>query len=164
MSIDWRVVPIEHWPGELTRVRQNHRFRRSVTKKRYDGSEYTASVSDVDWLATERLLEALRKVDRYGVTKSGEQYKGWKRLPAGGATPVMTARRAAEILVTFADVSDREDFETDVERVLGNDSDAVRWFYLYAAKATHPDVGGSTEGFQLLQEAKRVLDRHHGTL
>ena len=28
-------------------------------------------------------LEALRKVDRYGVTKRGEQYAGWKALPAG---------------------------------------------------------------------------------
>ena len=27
-------------------------------------------------------LEALRKVDRYGVTKRGEQYTGWKALPA----------------------------------------------------------------------------------
>lgn len=27
-------------------------------------------------------MEALRKVDRYGVTKLGEQYTGWKALPA----------------------------------------------------------------------------------
>lgn len=30
-------------------------------------------------------LEALRKVDRYGVTKRGEQYAGWKALPVGEA-------------------------------------------------------------------------------
>jgi len=28
-------------------------------------------------------LEALRAVDRYGVTRRGEQYAGWKMLPAG---------------------------------------------------------------------------------
>jgi hypothetical protein len=28
-------------------------------------------------------LEALRAVDRYGVTRRGEQYAGWKQLPAG---------------------------------------------------------------------------------
>lgn len=28
-------------------------------------------------------LESLRAVDRYGVTKRGEQYAGWKQLPAG---------------------------------------------------------------------------------
>jgi hypothetical protein len=31
-------------------------------------------------------LEALRKVDRYGIGKRGEQYVGWKALPAGGTT------------------------------------------------------------------------------
>ncbi len=30
-------------------------------------------------------LQALRAVDRYGVTKRGEQYTGWKALPAGQA-------------------------------------------------------------------------------
>lgn len=29
-------------------------------------------------------MEALRKVDRYGVSKRGEQYTGWKALPASG--------------------------------------------------------------------------------
>lgn len=28
-------------------------------------------------------LEALRKVDRYGMTSRGEQYSGWKALPSG---------------------------------------------------------------------------------
>lgn len=37
-------------------------------------------------------LEALRKVDRYGVTKRGEQYAGWKQLAAPGAD------RAAELI------------------------------------------------------------------
>jgi hypothetical protein len=32
-------------------------------------------------------LEALRAVDRYGVTKRGEQYAGWKALPQTATTP-----------------------------------------------------------------------------
>lgn len=32
-------------------------------------------------------LEALRAVDRYGVSKRGEQYAGWAQLPAGGPDP-----------------------------------------------------------------------------
>ena len=28
-------------------------------------------------------MEALRKVDRYGVSKRGEQYRGWRALPTG---------------------------------------------------------------------------------
>ena len=30
-------------------------------------------------------LEALRRVDRYGVARRGEQYRGWTALPAGSA-------------------------------------------------------------------------------
>lgn len=41
-------------------------------------------------------LQALRAVDRYGVTKSGEQYVGWRALPAGGES--MPAARAALII------------------------------------------------------------------
>lgn len=33
-------------------------------------------------------LEALRAVDRYGVSKRGQQYAGWAQLAAGGPDPV----------------------------------------------------------------------------
>ena len=50
-----------------------------------------------DWKANLRAivlaLEALRAVDRYGVTKRGEQYQGWKALPAAGATMSADAAR-----------------------------------------------------------------------
>lgn len=41
-------------------------------------------------------LEALRKVDRYGVTKRGEQYAGWKALPAGNAPSAERGRKLIE--------------------------------------------------------------------
>lgn len=41
-------------------------------------------------------LEALRAVDRYGVTKGNEQYIGWAQLPA--ASDKMDKRAAAEFL------------------------------------------------------------------
>jgi hypothetical protein len=46
-------------------------------------------------------LEALRKVDRYGITRRGEQYAGWKALPAGigiGATH-MTSEVATKVII-----------------------------------------------------------------
>ena len=46
-------------------------------------------------------LEALRKVDRYGITKRGEQYQGFKALPSGtGAIAMggMTRDEALEIV------------------------------------------------------------------
>jgi hypothetical protein len=49
-------------------------------------------------------LQALRAVDRYGVTKRGEQYTGWKALPAGqgAAASHMTDSQARIILQRWA--------------------------------------------------------------
>lgn len=51
-------------------------------------------------------LEALRKVDRYGITKRGEQYTGWKALPSGSGAEAshMTTDEAWAILGSFGDV------------------------------------------------------------
>lgn len=103
-------------------------------------------------------LEALRKVDRYGITKRGEQYTGWKALPAS-TQPAMSTEAAARFIAFWGrpiGVSEDAAFG----RVL-RDSDALRIAYRTAAGNLHPDRGGDTEKFQLLQEAKRVLDAHH---
>jgi curved DNA-binding protein CbpA len=42
------------------------------------------------------------------------------------------------------------------------DPAAAKRAYRRAAGELHPDAGGSTEGFQRLQEAKRIIDAHHG--
>lgn len=49
-------------------------------------------------------LEALRKVERYGITEHGEQYKGWLQLEAGspGRSPVMVLADIAGVSVTSA--------------------------------------------------------------
>lgn len=49
-------------------------------------------------------LEALRKVDRYGITPNGEQYTGWRAI--GSATPMpagMTIDEAWSIIGSFGD-------------------------------------------------------------
>lgn len=102
-------------------------------------------------------LEHLRAVDRYGVTRRGEQYTGWSKLPPGGSmTVAMTTEQAA----TFMDEHDPTG-EGWTEDIL-HDVDFYRAIYRNVARALHPDTGGTTEDFQKLQEAKRVLDRHHG--
>lgn len=218
--IAWRVVPIERWPGEQTRVRKQHPFSvAGESGARKTGVDWSGTVSllerelrelnaknvllqmavtDKDirqdgwirgnatpshpgviltfdsrfgplsypcdtfakWQANVRAialaLEALRKVDRYGVTRRGEQYTGWKALPpAGGSTSTMTARAAAEVLVA-AEALDGE------AAALLHDEQAFRWTYRTAAKNTHPDAGGDDLAFQRVQEAKRVLEQHHG--
>lgn len=168
-DLDWRVVPIEQWPGEQTKNRQRHRFNVESTgpyRGRRHGVDWGGTVSllarelahlkakDVllqmavtdrdirndgwiranaspthpgviltfeskygplsypcdtftDWQANVRAialaLEALRKVDRYGVTRRGEQYTGWGKLPpAGGTTATMTAEVAARVVAEAA--------------------------------------------------------------
>jgi len=112
-------------------------------------------------------LEALRRVERYGVTRRAEQYRGWRALPPGGATPMpaatepMAPRAAAEYLLEHArpvgGVPVGMGAQALLERRL-----AVELTYRLAARALHPDrEGGSTEGFQRLQAARDVLDAHH---
>jgi hypothetical protein len=100
-------------------------------------------------------LEALRKVDRYGITKRGEQYTGWSALPP--ATPMgagqMTVDDAAAFVAAANDDPNLGGFE-----VLQQWADYADAYYRPAAKRLHPDAGGSTEDFQKLQEAKRILD------
>lgn len=117
-----------------------------------------------DWQTNVRAvalaLEALRKVDRYGVTRRGEQYTGFGQLPpAGGTSRTISAEAAALVVVCLSGYED--DADEDVPKVLA-DRESFQWHYREAAKNTHPDAGGSTEAFQNLQAAKAILDRHHG--
>ena len=89
-------------------------------------------------------LAALRAVDRYGVTRHGEQYRGWTALPAPGDSGEFSTREAAmEFLRTI--IGGR----VDVLRI----DDALR----EAEKLTHPDRGGSAEAFKRVQAARRRL-------
>lgn len=106
-------------------------------------------------------MEKLRAVDRYGVTRRGEQYAGWKALPASTAELVMTVDRAARVVADLAYRTGEGPHPFGAaERILFNRNE-YRDRYREAAKGSHPDTGGSSPEFQLLQEAKRVLDVHH---
>lgn len=86
-------------------------------------------------------LEALRKVDRYGITSGGEQYKGWKALPStpSGETP-------RQVLIRLADL-------VEDERV------SSRSFYRAAVLRTHPDSGGDPADFAKVQAARSALEQ-----
>ena len=101
-------------------------------------------------------LEALRKVDRYGIANDGEQYRGWKALGAGIEMPAqtMTVEAAARFIGEHAWGP-----AVDEQEVLDDPAGAYR----DAAKRLHPDAGGDQVLFQRLQEAKRVLDTYGAT-
>ncbi|TFV83135.1 J domain-containing protein [Blastococcus sp. CT_GayMR16] len=105
-------------------------------------------------------LEALRKVDRYGITKRGEQYAGWKALPAGESAIAMPAAMTVEQAARFIiDQADSIDPGTGAMLV---DATTRLGLYRRAAKRLHPDNGGDAVLFQQLQDARQLLDAENG--
>jgi hypothetical protein len=93
-------------------------------------------------------LEALRKIERYGITRTGEQYRGWSALPP--ATAMGAPMSPAEALRIIADLA-----EVDANAVgLGD----WREHYRDAAKYHHPDHGGSPEAWAALDRARHALE------
>ncbi|WVX88099.1 DnaJ-like chaperonin [Gordonia phage LitninMcQueen] len=74
-------------------------------------------------------MEALRKVDRYGVTKRGEQYRGWRQLGSTASAPTKfgTTEAALDFL---GDLLGIDIVNTDLD---------IRVIYRRAQAAAHPD-------------------------
>ena len=94
-------------------------------------------------------LEALRKVDRYGITKRGEQYTGWKALPEN-VDAVNSLYKAAEFISRHSGYSAGD---------IACDKDTFEQAYRAAARRLHPDKGGNVYDFSLLQKAKDLLSK-----
>jgi hypothetical protein len=89
---------------------------------RYEVAEFTRWEDNVRAVALG--LQALRAVDRYGVTRRGEQYAGWKQLGTGTGVGEGNARRGRSLI-----------------EQQGGDVKAA----LFAA---HPDHGGDPDDFR----------------
>jgi hypothetical protein len=99
-------------------------------------------------------LEALRKVDRYGITQSAEQYTGFRALPAPSlSSGVMTQEQAAAFLIEHGAFAGAQ---WTVEQVI-HEPQSMDALYRQAAKRLHPDQGGSDEMFMRLQEARQAV-------
>lgn len=73
-------------------------------------------------------LEALRKIDRYGVANSGQQYHGFAQLPQTTSAGQGQVARGRELIRQYGSVR-------------------------AAQKATHPDHGGNPADFEAAQAA-----------
>lgn len=93
-------------------------------------------------------LEALRMVDRYGVTK-GEQYTGFKSLPPAPDTDSTSRLEAIDFLSRYSGIT--------LDAHSPHTESLIR-AYKSAAKHLHPDVGGNPELWLNLQTAKQLLD------
>jgi hypothetical protein len=103
-------------------------------------------------------LEALRAVDRYGLTHQGEQYTPWKAI-GSGPTPMpsngaMTGQQVASLMATLGDPHGLI-VGLDQGLIYGRLIEAT---YKKAVRQAHLGHGGSGALFQRLQDVKRVLD------
>jgi hypothetical protein len=89
-------------------------------------------------------LEALRKVDRYGVTAHGEQYRGFLALEAASTATVFSDWQSAALWL------DEEFGDPTV-------SHSVAWLVGRGKRATHPDTGGDAARFDLVMKAESLL-------
>jgi len=104
-----------------------------------------------------KALDALRAVDRWGLTKKAAQYEGFRPAlpPPAKVVAITTTSQAAEFVAKQAGVG-----RTIAPEIL-NDPETLAYYYRLAAKQLHPDQGGSHELFVQLQTAKELLDKHH---
>lgn len=113
-------------------------------------------VGDNLW-AIAKHLEAMRGMERWGVGSLHTAFAGFNALPPGtGAAPTAFTPDAAARFLTGEVRSD-----ITIDQVIAS-HDVYKALYRRVAAALHPDRGGDSERFNLLQEAKRVLDKHHG--
>jgi hypothetical protein len=99
-------------------------------------------------------LESLRRLERYHIAQAGDQYRGWLALPASTmTTTALSTNGAADALARRSQMA--------AESIL-RDASSARTAYRMAIAKAHPDAGGTAEDFQLVQEAKRVLEGHFG--
>lgn len=97
-------------------------------------------------------LERLRLVDLYGVTKSGEQYTGWKALPPQQSAPSDGPFQSREAAIVWMGQN-----SGIVLNAQTPDSAALKRAYQIIARRTHPDAGGDAADFRRLQHAKEML-------
>lgn len=105
-------------------------------------------------------LEALRAVDRYGVSKSGEQYRGWTQIGSGSAgTSDLTPDEAFKVLVDAAMLNGP--ITIPVSDLTHLDSVFLTQLYRQAARATHPDRWPErADAFALIGRARNILATH----
>jgi hypothetical protein len=91
-------------------------------------------------------MEALRAVDRYGVSKRGEQYRGWRQLPTGthdNTEGLADVNQAREWL--------RREFDD------GATDATIHDLLKRAIRTSHPDRGGDPAVFRKVMRAKELI-------
>jgi hypothetical protein len=82
-------------------------------------------------------LEALRRVDRYGITQTGQQYRGWQAIEAKPSVDVTAA--ACALLARVAWPNERPEFRDEWAPSIATDPEIGRNTLKKARANAHPD-------------------------
>lgn len=160
LDVDVAVVELDLAPGNLRQdgeIRanarpQSGRARLSFTSRhgplqyacdRYDGTYNGLQPWQSNARAIALTLQSLRAVDRYGALLGGEQYAGFRALPAAPAP-------------AFTDVDSAFRW-TAAQAGQPLDQTTPRKAYRAAARRLHPDTGGSPDDWAVLDQARQLL-------
>ena len=103
-------------------------------------------------------LEALRAVDRYGVSSRGEQYRGWTAIASRPAE--MTAEVAAGLIAQWAEPDDDLKRARALQALLRSPTLFLPKLYRRAAQRAHPDrTGGDPDTMARINAARDILER-----
>lgn len=104
-------------------------------------------------------LEALRRVERYGIAGRGEQYTGWKALGSGIVTGEPLSRtEAVKIVIDLTRLPDvGETYAPNDLDDAGSPGAFLEDAFRAGARLHHPDRGGNEPAFKALVEAVDVL-------
>jgi hypothetical protein len=97
-------------------------------------------------------LEALRAVDRHGITSGAQQYLGFRTAGPGPATPTSGKQHFPDALSALRWLR-----HPDVCGLRGAEGAAIKSVLRLVARNTHPDHGGTREQWENYQEAHRLL-------
>lgn len=140
----------EH-PGVIVKFEAWNATQKKYEVLTFDCDRFTTYQANTQAIAG--AMEALRKVDRYGVGNAGrDQYAGFKALPSAEGK-VASVDEAAAFLAEHSGY--------DAAAILTNPSTfAAAW--RMAATKLHPDKKGDPIAFAKLVDARKLLEAHCG--
>lgn len=156
---DLRDIRNDGWPKSSARPKQPGVIV-SFASRKGGGTGYTPLSFPCDtyraWednlRAIALALQALRAVDRYGVTRQAEQYRGWARIEPPAPKAVFASKAEAAQFVASGTTA-------TAAMVMANEETRRQAYRIRAAKL-HPDAaGGSHEEFVRLQAALEMLEK-----
>jgi len=140
------------YPGVIVEFDSN-----DTKQKRYVKIQFVCDKFK-DWKANVRAIalgmEALRKVERYGITSAQEQYEGFK-------AKALPPRVVLGESMNFADAQSFIVHKAGVPEGRINDGQQLDMFFRQAAIFCHPDKGGSHDDMAKLNIARDTLKAHY---